>query len=227
MAEKINIRKRIDFDDVWWAGVLDLLVKRFGMPFEQASVSLRRFFGRFRRIFNLYWYTHRILSEEDNRIVAAICECHGADVITLVLQRSLSIGIFNIDYHQMIEFEPRFRRDEAEAGKGALRPRIEVRVGRRLLTFSTLWGALFFYFLATLVAVVVSALLVGLFLYGLAVFLLFIVLPIDVTIAATRFGPIGVALLCFLVGGAALFGRAIKNVWHLLRQRWRRYRGQL
>jgi len=219
-----RVRIQLDFDAVNWPGVLKILSGRFKLSFLAADRELKDFVRRFLRPFNLYWYLHPHLSEQDNRLLMVVCECHGADVVVLSFRRALHIGALEIQYMQEIEFVPRFR--QAEPGAGLCRPRIEVRFLGLRVVLGRLWSALCFQAACFVFAVLLYVLGMGLMLYGLAVFLLFLHLPLPVTLAATKQAPLGLALLCFLTGLAAISGRAVRNVFGLLWEKWRRLRGQ-
>ncbi len=221
MAERSNalrITQKLNFDEVLWAKVLDQVCTRFKTPFRRADDLLRDFFKRFLNPFNLYWFIHPKLSEADNNIFVALCEVYGADAIELSRGRQFRAGPFNIEYLQDLTIYPRLTRtvDQAEAGTcvasitfAVLGLRVDLRRAYQVLLFH----ALVFVF-----AVLSYVVCVGLLLYGVAVFIHFIDNPLGVVIMATRDPSIGLALLCFLIGCAGIFGRAVKNLFGLARQ---------
>lgn len=221
-----SVKKELPLDEVHWPGVLDLLSRRFELSFRQADEILQRFFKRFLRPFCVHWYIGR-LSEEENSLLLAACECQGADVLVLSWHKELHLGAFGFLYQQAVQFEPRLKRRKDERPYGACRARIEVALLGRRLVLNSLGAVLCFQvcFLGLALALYVAAM--GLLLYGMAVFLLFLHLPVPVTIAATKEASIGLGLLCFLMGLAVIFGRAVRNisalVWGKFRL-WRRLR---
>lgn len=213
---RYSVKRRLNFDEVNWPAVLEILIKRFKLPFSAADDRLKKFMARFLRPFNLYWYLGAKLSSHDNQLLMVVCECQGADSVTLCRQKSLALGPLELHYSQEIEFEPHFRRDEAEPGRGAAVPLIEVKFLGLTARLRRFWSVLAFQAMFWSLALVLYVVGMGLLLYSVAVFLLFLHLPVPVTIAATKHASIGLALLCFLVGAAAVSGRAVKNVLGLL-----------
>ena len=227
MTDQIIIRKRIKSRDVWWEGVHETLKSRFSIPPDQAGNSVKIFRARIASPVSLYWYRHPQLPVADNQIVAAICECHGADSISITTEKSWDIPLCHVAYHQTIEFEPCFRKGDNQPGKGTCRPVLEFHVGKRVLHFQGLPASLAVQLALLILAAISYAIVAGLFLYSLAVFITFLRDPVPVSMAATRHSHIGLALLCLLVGLAAISGKAIREAILLLKTKLRPRRASL
>ncbi|MBN8548903.1 MAG: hypothetical protein J0M12_06280 [Deltaproteobacteria bacterium] len=213
-AEEIRITLTLSVDEVHWPQVLDVLGKRQRLPFLQVSDILKDFFGRLLKPFNLYWFSRRTLSINDNRLLAAVCECHGADTVILTVEKPFRAGPLRLSYHQEIEFQPNLRSsDTTRSGRSSAQ--IVLSMFGRALRVNSIVQVLSIYALLCIIGVLAYVVLVGAFMYALAVFLLFLEQPLGVTEAATSDVTIGLALLCFLVASAALFGRAVSNLGKL------------
>lgn len=220
-AEELRITLTLSVDEVHWPQVLELLTKRNRLSFRQADAILQSFFERFLKPFNLYWFTKDRLSPEDNKLAAAICECHGADTIIMTVERPFRAGPIRSFYQQSISFAPQLRASE-QAPEGRCAARIELSVFGRTHVVSSLSEALFLYAVFSFVGVFSFVFAMGAFLYSLAVFLLFLDSPDGITEAATKDPTVGLALLCFLVATAAIFGRAVSNLANLAYKRIRK-----
>lgn len=214
-VEELRITLTLSVDEVHWPQVLDLLGKRHRIPFRQAGDLLKSFFGRLLKPFNLYWFTHTKLSANDNRLMSAVCECHGADVVILTVEKPFRAGPLRLSYSQLVEFHPNLRSSD-RVRYGTSRARITVGLFGRTLQVDSVVQTLSIYLLLSLIGVLAFVVVVGAFMYALAVFLLFLEQPLGVTEAATSNAVIGLALLCFLVASSAIFGRAVSNVTKLL-----------
>lgn len=213
-AEELRITLTLSIDEVHWPQVLELLEKRHRIPFRTAGEHLKDFFDRFLKPFNLYWFTHRKLSINDNRLLSAVCECHGADVLVLTSERPFRSGPLRLSYLQQVEFEPNLRCNDAATGTSTAQ--ITLGLFGRTLCVDSLVQTVSIYLLLSLIGVSAFVVVVGAFMYALAVFLLFLEQPLGVTEAATSDAVIGLALLSFLVACSAIFGRAVSNVTKLL-----------
>ena len=216
MGERMIIRHALPIEHVNWAAVLDLMVRRFKIPFVAADKQLNDFLKRFCRPLNLAWFLDSALSEDDNLLMQLVGECHGADIVTLVFERRIRLGPGCIAYRHAYEFEPRFGRAQAT---GTVRPRVELRILGRQVTLASARAVALCQLLVSLLGVVFYVVVVGLLLYGLSVLMLFLREPMDVTRAATSRASIGTALLCVLVAVAALTGRAVRNIAGEIRRR--------
>lgn len=220
-VKNLKIKQSVDFKDVRWAKVLDLLTTKFHLSFFEADSALKDFLKRFSRPFNLFWFLNPSLTVMDNKIIAALCESLGADSIMLRREYAFRAGMVRMDYRQRIEFEPVLK--VAEGGKtGSCLPFIELTVLGRIFLLYSVREVLFVQLLITLMAICFYVVVVGLLLYGLAILVVFLSVPGETTALATRHAPFGLALLCALVGIAAICGRAVLNLAQLLKKRLRR-----
>lgn len=209
VRSSLRVRKSIELDAVRWGAVIDLISTRHRIPYPDANKMVRHFMKRLDLIFNLAWFIERKLSSGENRLALALCEVHGADELTISSAKTISAGLLSFSYLQRVEISPGWSKAERETGR--CRGRIEMRVLGSSWTISRPFQVLITQGLLFLFAVGVYVLLVGAFLHGFATFLLLLEAPITVTIAATNRLELMLSLLCFLVGSAGIFGRAIRN----------------
>lgn len=201
----------LPIDAVHWESVTMILIKRFRLFPDRATRQVREFKQRFTVPLEPYWFSRSVLLPEYNRLIAAICEVHGADSITLLKDLKISLGPLSICHEQKIRFIPSLRNFSNDESVTSLIPEIVLTVfGRRVMLNSSrdvvLWRTL-----ALIAAIALSVPFLGCFLYSFAVFMLFLESPTEVTLSAFDHASIGLALLCFFVGFAGLFGRAVVN----------------
>ncbi len=210
--QKFRLRARLAFDEINWALALSILVSRFEIPFDQASQMLKSLRLEIFRPLSLYWFMRSTLNSSARMVMLAVCQAHGIDQLTIDTKRALRFGIFNIDYTQVISFAPHFDSQEGLRTTEvfgvtqtlcAFGLKLGIRTRHRLVLVQTI--------LAALAAIAFSA-FAGLLLYGVSVLLVFVMSPATVTIAATRSAPLGIALVCSLIGIAGIFGRAFANL---------------
>lgn len=218
-AEEIRITRTLSLDDVHWPSVLELLSKRYKLSFREANAIVDGFFSRILKPLHIGWFLQRELRSDDNRLLSAVCECHGADSVVLTHERPYRAGPLLFLYSQSVEFTPALRQSADKSG--ICDPVMQLRLFGRSHRIRCLRDVLFAYAVLGLFGIVSYVLVVGALLYSFSVFLLFLEHPVGVTEAATDNLAIGLALLCFLAGCAAIFGRAISNVTRLLIQKIR------
>ena len=217
----MKIRETIYFEAVRWNRVFDLLVVKFGLTFSETDALVHDFFKRHCKLFNLYWFINSTLSYHDNMLLSAICNCHGADVVELHHVHRFRLGSVTVQYLQKIEFEPDFKAGEEGVRAGTCCPWIEVGVMGRQMALNTARRLIGFQLCLTIVAILTYVISVGLLFYGFSVLFIFLQDPGATTLAATRRAPLGLALLCTLVGLAGFFGRAVSNLISLADKRLR------
>ena len=205
----LRVRKSIEHDSVRWGAVIDLISSRHRIPYADASKLVRHFIKRLDLIFNLAWFLERKLSAAENRLAFALCEVHGADELTISSVKTISAGLLSFSYRQRVEISPGWSRAGGETGR--CRGQIDLRILGNTLSLTRPVQVLLTQGLLFSFAVAVYVLLVGAFLHGFAAFILLLEAPTSVTIAATNRLEIMLSLLCFLVGSAGIFGRAIRN----------------
>ena len=220
-ADDIRITRTLSIDDVHWPQVLELLQKRQKISFRQASATLDSFLRRFTNSLHVAWFSRAHLSHEDNRLLAAVCECHGADSLILTFQRPFRAGPLRLSYSQSIQFTPELRSGGDRLGS-LYNPLVELRLFGRTHRITRLSEALFAYAVLGLTGIFSYVFIVGALLYALSVFLLFLESPEGITAEATDNPAVGLALLSFLVASAAIFGRAVTNVTKLILLRFKR-----
>lgn len=212
-----KIRLELDLDSVAWPTVLKVLCDKFKLTFQQANQSISDFTRRFRDTLNLSWFLRKELSSEEGKLLAAVCEVHGADAVSISSSRRLICGWPSFILRQQVEFYPSFRQSEQSKKGGYLVAQHTVNIFGRNIKIEKLWQALIAHSIFISLAVLSFVLVVGCLLYGLSVFLLFLIEPAFVTLAATNSATLGLALICVLVGMAGIFGRALQNLYKLAR----------
>jgi hypothetical protein len=217
MGSDTRITVTIRFHDVAWAKVLDVLIARFKLDFFTADSQLRRFFKSFHLLLNLRWFRSHKLDPLDNTIAVALCEVYSADTVVLEHHRPLQLGSLKCSYRLLLSLSPRLSRDESKED-GRQSGRIELSgFGKTLAltSFGQICGAHTILFVTGLLSYIVLSFML---LYGVSVLWQLHLSPAETIIAGTRRLDIGIALLATLVGIAGIFGRAIANVFQLLRR---------
>lgn len=220
-SKRFEVLKSLNFEDVRWAKALEVLSSKFGYTFSEADRILKSFFKRFLSPMNMYWFLNPKLSQEDNKLLACMCEVHGTDALLISHERLIQKGPIRIAYNQIIEFDPKLSGFNDTDESGVCVPRIEICVMGRSFMIVTALQALLVHFVVSLGAVLSYVLIVGLLLYGFSVLIMFGLYPADSTIAATQNGVFGLALLGILMALSAVFGKAFVNLSRLALQRYR------
>jgi len=213
---ELRITRNLEFDTIVWPTILSILTSRFQIDFSEASKAVNQFCERFNKPLNLYWFLKSSLNESERKVVAAICEANGADVLIVNLERK-SRTILGLTYSQEIRMAPNLK---GKAGSpGTIKPLIRLSLFGVQVPLRSALSVLLMQLIIGSLAVVGFAMVAGCFLYGLSVLILFFWEPAVTTVAATRRAGIGFALLAMLVGCSAVFGRAIYNLGSLVRHR--------
>ena len=217
-ASDFRLNTTLDFRDVEWSSVIERLITRVHLTPAQAKQLTSKFFERFLTPLEPFWFKHNILSPEYNRLIAAICEVHGADSVTLEKDSRINFGPVAISHSLRCRFIPTLKSFDEKASVLSCIPHISLKVFGSSFEIESVRQVILWRLLAMLCAIALAVPFMGCLLYALFVFVLFIDKPEEITITALNHGPIGLALLCFLVGCAGLFGRAAKNTYGKLRE---------
>ena len=221
MAEHSNknlkIHKKVSFDDLHMDCVHERLLARINDSGLEVGLLISQFMARYFGRLAARWIQPADLAQPDNLVAAAICECHGCDEITIDRTSSLAMGLVKIPLRQSLKFsagkDPTSKSLVAKLKSGTValgpgRLAYELRSYQSLLLFSALsviLGAILYSAAALLV------------IYGLSVFLQFLSEPEAVTRMATKRAEVGIALLSFLVGLAAILGKLVKKFFYFMR----------
>lgn len=216
---KSRLRLSMHFGDVAWDSVRDSLKVEMKLSETEAGRLIRNFIRKLTSPVNAQWLGKRALSGDEHKVVLALCEIHGADVLTLNHERVFSVPLMEIRYLAEIEFDPFVRTDGTAERSGTVSGRYSIRFPGTTVHLSRIRHAVAFYGVLMIAGVFLYVLLAGMLFYALAVFLLFLADPEMMTVVATKEPSIGLALLCFLVAVAGLGGRAFRNIAALLRSR--------
>ena len=223
-AKNLKIHKQVSFEDLHLDCVHERLLARTkdsGLEVElMVSQFLSRYFGRLAA----RWIQPSTLAQPDNLVAAAICECHGCDEITIDKGSSLTMGLIKIPLTQALKFS--VGKDLANPStKGLVAKLISGAVtlgpGRFAFELRSYSSLLLFSGLSVILGAILYSAAALLVIYGLAVFLQFLSEPEAVTRMATKRAEVGIALLSFLVGLAALLGKLVKKFFYFLRKSFR------
>lgn len=213
--DTIKLISKIKANEIPWESVQSLLVERFDVTNEHSV----RFIRAFKQV--LYfphsprWILKGSVSDSENLIVSALCTLKGSDQIFVEV---FTIKISPLVIDTSIRFTPVFNRELKQKQKGLCQFIIRLRCAGFEKQFSRLTYTILFYIVGLLAGAMVYVASVGLFLYGSAILLLFIKEPAIVFKRVIMSPKIGIAFLCFLVASAAIGGRAIRNIYQLIRK---------
>ncbi len=230
-ATKPRVRVRVPEEDIQWESVLEALLENGGSDEKSERRSLKSFVRKVRAPFNGQWLRSPLLTGEEQKISLALSELFGADVVTILRERSHGNSHFMISYKGEVELNPfgRIENENDAAGiqaaagrRGFARGSFRLVIAGIEFDINTMPRVVLLYTLLMLISVVMYVLVVGMLLYAVAVFLLFIADPEMMTVVAARNPPVGLALLCLLTGLAGLSGKALRNVVSLIMTRLRR-----
>lgn len=211
----MRIEQRINVEDIPWDSLEERLQKRFQVAPSKASKILSRLRRRLRSPFELSWFRSSSLSRDENQAMALLCEQLGADRVIILFERTLSLIGVRIQYRQEVGCSPSLKELSSDTPKGSSFANIEIEIFGRRIKISKFWQIVSCYLAFSLFGIATYVIGIGLLLYGLSVFLLFLYVPDLVLVEATRKGRMGLALLCFLVVFAAILGRAVANIVRL------------
>ena len=217
-ATDFRIHRALQFNEVEWRNVVERLITRFHLEPASAKQLVNRFFEHFLAPLEPFWFRHPMLSAEYNRLVGSICEVHGADSITLEKISRLPLGPFSVVHQLRLNLVPTLKSFEEERSVTACRPDLSVSIFGSTYKIASAMQVVLWRLLSMFVAIALAVPFMGCLLYALFVFIIFLESPTELTITALNDGPIGLALLCFMVGVAGLFGRAVKNTVQKIRE---------
>lgn len=211
-AQTLRIRSQLSVKQVNWQLVFSILCNNFRVQEEQARKCIASFIESFSEPLSVRWVRGASLSDEERQLLLALCEAHGADIVTLTADRELHLGPIAVSYRHSIIFELSRPEPNAERALTVGTPAYSLSTLGRTVSLSTLSAVVFARVGMLLGGALLTAFLLGLFIYGTAIAVLFLLDPAYMTYAATQKASFGFALLCMLVGAAGIFGRAIANI---------------
>jgi hypothetical protein len=200
-----------------WTSVAGLLESRFKREGEEALTQIKDFLDSFKSPFHWHWFSTSAIDPRDLPVVLSICIAHGADIVDISHRREIQFGLFRINYKHNVEFSPSFRNRDSitEEVSGEQRAYIRCVILGWVFEVRTLKELLKLYAILVFSGILLYVLATGALLYCLTVIILFVAEPELTTIAAMQNADIGVALLGAFVMGAAIFGRAVRNLYNL------------
>lgn len=216
--KSLRISIELALSQVHWKLVGSILVSHFDLEQQAAEKLTAAFRRRLAGPLSLYWFRASRLCRDDEKVLAALCEAHGADTLSLYSGQRFSIWRLSCAYRQQITFHHASGR-QAAGSSAQIVPEVTVELGGWQFRLQRLRSVLLMQILLVLSGALFYAVAAACLLYGVAVVLLFFVEPAYVTLAATRRLPLGLALVCMLAGLAGICGRAFRNVLGLVWQR--------
>lgn len=213
MNADISIQRKIKAEDANWPGAMANLSSKYRLSSQAALKHVDNFLKRLHRPLNLYWFLSRKLSAADNKLIAALCECYGADNLILVTERPLKVPFLPSEYRHELSVKPSFKRDSEESSAGSCSSALELKVFRFELTIKSALRLIIVQTIIFLFAALFCAAALALLAYSAAVLLLFIFVPGETTIAATQDARVGIAVLGISLVLAAVFGQAVRNLF--------------
>lgn len=216
---EMRVRRYINFNDISWHRCCESLCKNFDLSIKQANNCIASFRRKFLRPLNLNWFLTK-LSTHDNFVLTALCECNGADILVISHSRRLWLCGLQSSCRQEIEFRPDLKSAQHRSPGGNCTARMWWTLLRKTLYLDSFSKLLALQIAAFILAVLFYVLIAGSFLYSLSVFILFLIDPLQVALAATTRGSIGIALLSFLVCIAAVGGKILKSLLSILIERF-------
>ena len=214
---KTRFHVRADLEALDWGAVHRSLVEDGKVSEARSRRLIREFIAKLRIPVHAHWLRGRGLSPDEGRVLRALCEIMSADTLTIHSVSNTSALTLGSRCEAEISFSPFSTPGEGAFGRvGAI---YAVSMPGVHVVIDTFPRALAFYSIVLLAGVVFYAVVFGMLLYSLSVFLLFLADPALMTVAATNHPSLGLALLCFLVALAGLSGKAVRNITRLLRQK--------
>lgn len=207
----VNIRTSLPLTSIDWGRVCRVMCQHRGYTSEGAEQASGEFRGRFGAVLNPYLFTSRSLSTNENDVAAALCEVSGSDGIELTTSREILSHPFRVTIAQTSRFDPKLN----ATARGSFSSQVDVGIGGRSFTLRSFWGVLLVDLLAVLFTALSYVAVLGVMLYGMAVFLVLLEIPDLVAKAALNKWSVGLGLLSFLVAMAAISGRALRNLIRL------------
>ncbi len=215
-GSELTISRKLDVAEVHWQAVKLQLMGRQGLAEDAAEARIAGFLKHFSRPCNLYWYLAKSRTENDQLLQTA-CVCHSGDEIEIVSAREYRFAFLSLAYRQSLRYSLKAKD-------------LSVSNAVRLLGLSfrinSLIGILLFDAALILAALVFYIVLIGCFIYGTAVFVLFLKEPAHTTVVATKSASVGAALLCYLLAGTvllrAILGHFLKKIERFASRRRKR-----
>ncbi len=211
----LRIHRKLESDLIPWNRLQEVLASRHRLGISTAGRLASDLRERTECLFSLGTLHEQPLSSQENGAVRSLVELVGADEVTVSSSRDFFTGPLRLRLTRCTHLRPGLRQDSAGSAESCL---ILECAGRSLCARQRI-GAYLLFGALVLAASATYAILFGLLLYAFSVFYVFLQMPGDVTLAAVRQLPVGLALLAMLVGLAGLSGRAFVNLVGLLRGR--------
>jgi hypothetical protein len=208
----IRISKDLDFFAINWQHVCTALESNYNFNQKEIAAGIYRFQKYFLSPLNPYWFFRKSFNPINQKILLAICETVGADIIHLTFEKGLGSAKFSIAYSQVLTYYSDFNKKNQTDNTSHQSMIMNVEIGGLSVKISSLKKLVLVNSALFACAIFVYAISALLLLYSFAVFVLFLLDPIGVTFAATNLWHLGLALLCFLVGLSAISGKALRNI---------------
>ena len=208
--EGFTLSVSLSFYEIAWGRIRDLLITRHKLDEAVADRGLKRFHEAFLAPFEVYWFKNRELSEVDGTIIAAICEAHGADILSISHKVKILDGL---EYKILVQFIPPSSSD----GKSAsCNPVISAELFGKNITISEAKQLYIMRLSLFLAATFLYVTIVGSTLYTLSLLLIFPERPAE-TISFVALNPF--ALLCTIITALVFILGLKRSLSRILRHR--------
>ena len=214
-TKEIRVRALINSGQIKWSLIENILQNHFKIAADEVHVLVDNFRLSLEKPFLVGWFLNPRLKADEQKVVAAMCEAHGADQVTIHTERDVQAGLSGRYEHQ-IDFTLARSKQSGEKAL-EIRPRVSMEVLGIKFKLSSLFHLLIAQTLLFFLGVTSFVVLGISLLYAISVFLLFLLDPATMTFAATRSFSLGLALLCMLL----LCAKALYNVGNYWRKRER------
>ena len=202
---KLSIHKELPLGLVSWRVVADILVARFHVSQPDAAKLILKFKHELSHSFNLFLHLESRLPKGFSALCLAITEAHGTDSIEVFFEERT----FGVDLKQSIHFRPRRNDDGSRTVDLSIKQC--AAVGKLRLELNNRMAMVAFQAFLVLIGAIVSSIAIGLFLYSIAVLVLFLLEPGLMLKAATDQAHLGLALLTILTFIAWSGGRFVRH----------------
>ena len=221
--EEAKVRRVMSVQELPWKAIFDAVTRNETQSQNSANVfnaqeQVKSFYQRLLTPFHLAWFLSRSPQVKDDSAIRACLETTATDELTIKDDRLFTVWPMRIHY----EFLFRIYRGESDI---VTEPEITIKWLFITGKLKKAWQVLVFHFLMTSVAALFMLFALLLLLYGFINFLAFLTEPWGTIARAWKEAPVGISLLCFLVGLAGVGGRGISHLMHLALSLWQNLKG--
>jgi len=216
-----SMRRRVGIAEIPWKLVFESVSRQSQLDVFHSQEIVKSFYRRLLAPFNIGWFFRRSYIKEDQFVLNACLETSAADSLAIQQEKIFSLWPLKLHYR----FTLKISRDPIEEGFINQESVIRLKLLIFSLSLRSPWQVLAVHSLVTLLAAVLLFFALILLIFGFVNFLAFVAEPYVTIKKAWIEAPVGVSLLCFMVGVAGLGGRGISNLAQLSIALWKSIRG--